>query len=337
MPHELDINANGGAAMFSVRETPWHREGIVLTGAPSFADALELGGLGFEVETQPLYFRSEGDMEYHHARGAYATVRTDRNEVLGVVTGRYQPIQNADAFGVLEPLLDAGLATLETGGSLRRGRDVWMLVRFHLDSPLVREVFADEVIPFGLVSNNHAGKRSVTVQETPIRVVCANTLAVALAGRRRAIDVRHTLSVESKTVEAAESLWGSLIERYDAVARQYHQLKCRYLDLETFRKAVLDVIAPIPAELDGVKLTARQEGVRERIVERRRRVSYLWAGGIGHTGDGSAWEALNAAVESIDHDEGIWRTRGKRTASLLDGRLATLKNDVAASLLALTA
>jgi hypothetical protein len=96
-------------------------------------------------------------------------VRTDRDEVLGIVSQRYQPLQNRDAFEVLEPLLDAGLATLETGGSLRRGRDAWMLVRFRVDSPVVRELFADEVIPFGLISNSHAGQWRVVVQESPLR------------------------------------------------------------------------------------------------------------------------------------------------------------------------
>src|SRR5688572_35450 len=151
MPHELDQRANGTAAVFSVRQTPWHREGTVLRDAPSLEEALRVGGLDFDVDVRPLFVRSQPVPEipmftYDPAGNAAATVRTDRGTVLGIVTERYQPLQNRDAFGVLEPLLDAGLASLETGGALRAGRDVWMLVRFNIDSPLVREVFADEVI-----------------------------------------------------------------------------------------------------------------------------------------------------------------------------------------------
>lgn len=339
MPHELDRLDDGTGAMFSVRDTPWHREGTMLTEAPSLERALELGGLGFEVEVRPLYTRTQADPEvpaytYTRAGNACATVRTDRDRVLGIVSDRYQPLQNTDAFGVLEPLLDAGLASLETGGSLRGGRDVWMLVRFHVDSPIVREVFADEVIPFGLISNNHAGQRKVVVQESPIRVVCANTLSLALEGRSRALAVRHTASVEAKTVEAAQQLWSGLIERYEIAARQYRALKAYHLDTALFRRLVLDVAAPMSPQLEKAGLTPRQEGARNRILTRRTRLEQLWTEGAGHHGDHSAWEALNGAVQSIDHDSELWRVRGLRTAALFDGRLADLKGQVLSTLVA---
>ena len=338
MPHELDRRADGSAAMFSVRTTPWHREGTLLNEAPSLTDALTLGGLDFEVDVRPLYVRSPATPElpdvftYEPAADAFATIRADREAVLGVVSRRYQPLQTRDAIGVLEPVLDAGLASLETGGALRGGRDVWMLVRFSIDSPVVREVFADEVIPFGMISNNHAGQRKVVVQETPIRVVCANTLGAALRGRRRAIGVRHTASVEARTTEAARTLWRGLVERYGRVAQQYRALKARHLDTTLFRQLVLDVAAPIPADLNQAGLTPHQESARRRLVAKRSRLSHLWEHGAGHAGDHSAWEAYNAVAESVDHDEAVWRVRGSRAESLLDGRLLEVKDRVLTSL-----
>jgi phage/plasmid-like protein (TIGR03299 family) len=341
MPHELDRLDDGTGAMFSVRDTPWHREGTVLTEAPTLSRALELGGLEFDVEVRPLYTRTQPSpgvpvFDYKRAGNACATVRTDRNDVLGIVSERYQPLQNRDAFGVLEPLLDAGLASLETGGSLRSGRDVWMLVRFHVHSPVVQEVFADEVIPFGLISNNHAGQRRVVVQETPIRVVCANTLSLAQEGKGRALSVRHTASVEAKTVEAAQQLWSGLIERYETAARQYRALKAFHLDTDLFRRLVLDVAAPMPSRLERPDLTPRQEGARARILARRGRLTQLWTEGAGHRGDHSGWEALNGTVQTLDHDADLWRVRGPRTAALLDGRLADVKQRVLATLVAAT-
>src|SRR5690606_19317459 len=241
-------------------------------------------------------------------------------------------LQNRDAFGVLEPLLDAGLASLETGGALRGGRDVWMLVRFNIDSPVVREVFADEVIPFGMISNNHAGQRQVVVQETPIRVVCANTLGAALRDRRRAVGVRHTASVEARTIEAARSLWASLIDRYDQIANQYRLLQRYHLDTALFRKLVLDVAAPVPDELDRAGLTPRQKVARQRVLARRDRLSHLWENGAGHCGDHSAWEAYNAVVESVDHDEEVWRVRGSHAEALLDERLVEIEDRVLGTL-----
>jgi phage/plasmid-like protein (TIGR03299 family) len=338
MAHELDRRADGSAAIFSVRLTPWHREGTLLSEAPSLADALTLGGLDFDVDVRPMYVRSPATPElpevftYEAAGDAFATVRTDRESVLGVVSRRYQPLQNRDAFGVLEPLLDAGLASLETGGALRGGRDVWMLVRFNIDSPVVREVFADEVIPFGMISNNHAGQRKVVVQETPIRVVCANTLGAALRDRRRAIGVRHTATVEARTVEAARTLWRGLVERYSRVAQQYRALKQYHLDTSLFRRLVLDVAAPLPAALSQSRLTARQESARLRIVNQRSRITALWHEGAGHSGDQSAWEAYNAVAESVDHDAHLWRVRDSRAEAMLVGRLGDVKDRVLASL-----
>lgn len=330
MPHELDRLPDGTAAMFSVRQTPWHREGTVVAAAPSLQQALRLGGLDFEVEVRPLYTRLPSDptlpvSTYARAGRACATVRTDTETVLGIVSERYQPLQNRDAFGVLEPLLDAGLASLETGGSLRAGRDVWMLVRFRVDSPAVQEIFADEMIPFGLLSNNHAGQRRVVVQEVAVRVCCANTLAIALSDRRRALSVRHTATVEARTVEAARRLWAGLIERYEEAARQFRLLQARYLDVATFRRLVLDGVAPMPSALDQPGLTSRQEGVRARIEARRACLTRLWTDGAGHSGEPTAWLAYNGAVEALDHESTLWRVRGPRTAALLDGRLATLK------------
>ncbi len=337
MAHELDSRADGTGAVFSVRQTPWHREGTVLREAPSLEDALQLGGLDFEVEVRPVFVRSQPvpdvpGFTYDPADNAAATVRTDRGTVLGVVTERYQPLQNRDAFGVLEPLLDAGLASLETGGALRGGTDVWMLVRFNVESPIVQEVFADEVIPYGLISNNHSGQRKVMVQETPVRVVCANTLSLALGDRSRALGVRHTASVEAKTVEAARELWNGLIDRYETAASQYQALKARHMDTALFRRLVLDVASPLPPDLAGGNLTPRQEGARSRVVARRLRISELWTEGTGHSGDRSMWEAYNAVAESIDHDAEMWRVRGPRTGALLDGRLREIKNRVLATL-----
>jgi phage/plasmid-like protein (TIGR03299 family) len=297
-----------------------------------------VGGLDFEVDVRPLYVQSEPEdlpfCTYDRAGNAAATVRTDRGTVLGIVTERYQPLQNRDAFGVLEPLLDAGLASLETGGALRGGCDVWMLVRFNVVSPIVQEVFTDEVVPFGLISNNHAGKRKVIMRETPIRVVCANTLSLALDDQSHALNVRHTASVEAKTVEAARQLWSGLIERYETAAQQYRALKVRHMDTALFRRLVLDVAAPIPSRLDGANLTKRQEKARERVIARRLRIKQLWTEGAGHSGDDSMWEAYNAVAECLDHDTKIWRVRGSRTASLMDGRLAGIKNRVLNGLVA---
>lgn len=336
MAAELDYLADGTAAMFSVKQTPWHREGHIVREAPTLEEGMAMAGHNFDVELRPAHLRKEtdgGEEYFVPAPDSNLIVRTDRMEVLGHVGGYYRPLQNGDAFRVLEPLLDAGLAELETGGTLRGGRDVWMMVRFRIDNPVVQEVFTDEVVPFGLISNNHSGSRAVIVQETPIRVVCANTLSVAVGGMSAGVRVRHTQNVTVRTVEAAESLWGSLTERYARVAQAYQRLKAHFLDEEMFRRLVLDVAAPIPQELQEKELTARQETSRRRLEERRARLTQLWDEGDGHTGDRSAWEAYGAVTQSVDHDVEHWPVRTLRTQQMMGGSLAATKDAVLRSLL----
>lgn len=356
MAHELDRKADGTGAMFSVRATPWHEEGTVLADAPTLADALTLGGLDFEVDLRRVYMNvNETQLVSTDANplsevqvptmvevpDAFAAVRTDRDAVLGVVGSRYTPLQNADAFRVLEPLLDAGVAELETGGSLRGGRDVWMMVRFNIDNPVVQEVFADEVVPFGLVSNNHSGDRGVTLKETPIRVVCANTLGFAHRRKGRGVKVRHTSSVASRTVEAAEALWTGVVDRYVRIARAYRSLQEHYLRREEFERLVLNVVAPMPAKYDDVDTTdldPRSKAAMARITARRERLLYLWRNGDGHVGNDTAWEAYNAVTQSVDHDTDLWQTRtDSRLEALAGGRLEQVKNDALASLIKVAA
>ena len=169
---------------------------------------------------------------------------------------------------------------------------------------------------------------------TPIRVVCANTLAMAETQATRggrAITVRHTQGVESALVTAAEDLFQGIVSRYEIVAEQYRKLKAVALEEEQFRAMVLDVIAPRPQNDPKFNPDAKlAEMVVARAERKRGEVTRLWTGDIGHTGDGSAWEAYQGAVEALDHNTELWPTRAGswRTASLLDGALGKMKMDV---------
>jgi len=352
MAHELAFT-DGVADFFEVGATrsAWHREGVHLTEAPSLADAVRIARLDYPVVKQPTYIVAQsstapdGDevITYTPSAKAFITRRMDTGAELGSVGPDYQPLQNLDAFRALEPLLDAGVLRLETGGVLRRGADAWLLARFDLArfGPVVREVFADEVVPYALVANNHTGRRNATVALTPIRVVCANTLGAAEAeqdaGLARALTVRHTGDVEARIVEAARTLFAGIVERYETVAALYRRLKARQLDEALFRTLVVDVVAPDPRCHRAWNPDARMaSAVAERHDRKVAELTRLWTDGAGHIGDRSAWEAYNAAVEALDHNAELWPTRSGvyRTQSLLSGQLGATKRAVLASLAA---
>jgi phage/plasmid-like protein (TIGR03299 family) len=344
MAANLDYKADGTASVLSVKEDMWHREGTVLANAPTRAEAMEIAGLDFEVDLRPLTTTrevSEGDTIEFEVPSHRAVVRNDRSVSLGVVGPSYHALQNEDAFATLDPILDAGIATIETAGALREGRDVWMQVGLTLTLPGV--FYTGEVKPYLLISNNHAGERKAQVQHTARRVVCENTLnfahAAAAEGIDRAIKVGHRRHVKVNTVKAVADMVATLTKNFTLIAGQYEALRNRFLTEVQFDRYVLDVLAPMPAKPENVAskgniAVAAWERASDRALAKRTRLVELWDNGDGHTGDHSAWEAYNAATQSIDHDGDLWKVNddASRLASLWQGQLGKAKQAVMDSL-----
>jgi len=345
MAHELHIT-DGVANFFEVgpARSAWHREGHLLPTAPTLDQAIDVAELGYEVERVQTFreiLTPDGPV-YVQSR-AFITRRTDTGVELGVVSANYVPVQNRDAFRAIEPLLDAGVLTLETGGVLRKGADAWLLGRFDLTrfGPVCREVFADEVVPYALVAANHAGRRGILLALTPIRVVCANTLGAAedrtTQGTDQSITVAHTGAAHAKVVAAAERLFAAIVERHEVIARHYRLLKATILSEAEFKALVLDVLAPDPrAHAQWMPDARMAESVIARCERKRDEVTRLWTAGAGHSGEPTAWFAYNASVEAVDHRPDLFPTRSGvyRSASLLDGTLKSLKHRVLENLLA---
>ncbi|HEY7235477.1 MAG TPA: DUF932 domain-containing protein [Gemmatimonadaceae bacterium] len=350
MAAELDYKANGVAAVLSVKQDMWHREGTVLENAPTRPDAMEIAGLNYEVDLRPMEAVCEvreGETVNVEIPNHFASVRTDRNQVLGVVGPSYRILQNEDAFATLDPILDAGIATIETAGALRNGADVWMQVGLNLSLPGVFRT--GEVKPYLLLSNNHNGRKKAQVQHTCQRVVCANTLGYAhrqaAEGIDHAIRIFHRANVKSATAKAVAEMVETLTVNFSLIAGQYEKLQQRFLTEEEFAAAVLDVLAPLPTKPTGERATknniatAAWEKATERANVKRDRLVQLWDEGDGHVGDRSAWEAYNAATQSLDHDRDLWKVadEGSVLASLWEGQLGKAKQSVMDSLYAISA
>src|SRR5581483_10267411 len=191
MAHELEIR-DGRASFFEIgqRRTAWHREGVLLPPEATYDEALAAGRLNYVVEVRPTFHRTivgehDGQPVYQYVenRTAYVTVRADTGRELGAVGPDYAPIQNVDAFRAFEPLLDAGLLTLDAGGVLRDGADAWLCARFDLEKfgPRANAVLAGELAPYAVLNCNHNGRRQASLSLTAVRQVCANTQALVEA------------------------------------------------------------------------------------------------------------------------------------------------------------
>ena len=182
--------------MFYVREKPWHGLGVEVTEAPTSSDALVYAGLDWTVEQKDVYTQ-DGNL----IAGYKANTRNTDNTILGIVSDRYKVVQNEDAFQFTDDLLGAGV-TYETAGALQGGRKVWMLAKM----PLRYIIAGDEIAPYMVVMNSHDGSSGIKVAMTPIRVVCQNTLNLALNSAKRIWTTKHTENVMSRVHEARETL-----------------------------------------------------------------------------------------------------------------------------------
>ena len=188
--------------MFYVREKPWHGLGTLVAEAPASADALICAGLDWRVEQKDVY-TGDGSL----IPGYKVNLRSTDNAALGIVSDRYKVVQNEDAFQFTDDLLGEGV-TYETAGALQGGKKVWMLAKM----PQRYFIAGDEITPYLVVMNAHDGSSGIKVAMTPIRVVCQNTLNLALNRAKRIWTTKHTENVLSRVHEARETL--QLAEAY---------------------------------------------------------------------------------------------------------------------------
>ena len=213
--------------MFYTREKPWHGLGTMVAEAPNSKDALRLAGLNWKVLQEPVYTENEELIQ-----GYKANVRDTDRKVLGVVTDRYKVIQNEEAFAFTDTLLGEGVR-YETAGSLQEGRRVWMLAR------LPREfiIGGERISPYMVFSNTHDGSGAVKTALTPIRVVCNNTLNLALRTAKRSWSMIHTGDISGKIEEAKNTLL--LEDEYmTALGQEFENLR----KIKLSEKQVLDYI-----------------------------------------------------------------------------------------------
>lgn len=298
MSHEIE-------SMFFVGETPWRNLGNRLIDAPSCAEAIKQAGLDWAVKTVPLFLADGTKVET-----AKATVRDTDSRVLGVVGSRYCPLQNSEAFSFFDPFVQSGLVNLETAGSLRDGQRIWILARIAENSDM--DIGAgDAVRKFLMLSNSHDGTLSVRVGFTPIRVVCANTLAGAHnSAESQLIRLKHHASV-AKNLEQMREIINLANRSFEASAEKYRFLASKKINQDDLRKYVKIVLGHEKTEDDDLSTRASNQIDQIENLFRNGRGSNLV------TADGTFWGAYNAVTEFMSHHQ--TENADKRYSSLWFG------------------
>lgn len=275
--------------MFYTREKPWHGLGKKVEEAPCSADALRLAGLDWKVIQEPIY-TDTGEM----IPGYKANVRDSDRKTLGVVTDRYKIIQNEDAFAFTDTLLGSGVR-YETAGSLQEGKRVWILARL----PREYIISGERISPYLVFSNTHDGSGAVKVALTPVRVVCNNTLNLALQTANRSWSMNHTGNVKDKIQEARDALF--MAETYmDKLGKEFEQLR-RQKITDSQVKEYIELLLPMEKDATSIQsknILRLREDLRQR---------YYDAPDLQDVGN-NAYRFINAVSDFATHSTPLRRT-----------------------------
>jgi phage/plasmid-like protein (TIGR03299 family) len=328
MAHAID-QTTGKAAIFVTGEPAWHKLGVVISKAAKSAEAIKLAGLNWQVEQWPVRaFNPDKPAQEAGIPDRVANVRSDTKAVLGVVSRGYKIFQNSEAFDFMDALVGDKLAMYETAGGLHGGKKIWMLARIPKEHRATKE---DLVNPYVLLTTGHDGKSPVQMLATTVRVVCQNTLNLAMA-KGTALSINHFTNLETRIAEARKKL-GIITARFDQFDEEMHAMIAKQLkpaQVETYFQKTIGVEAG-DSELARKLQANKLETIRENFANPRNTLKGI---------KGTVWAAYNAVSEYADHQK---KWLGKTAAEKADTQLnsiwfggsATMKQDAYAAALAL--
>ena len=307
MAHLIMENDN----MFSVKQKPWHGLGTVVETAPTIEEGIKLANLDWTVDLK------EVAVDGNIVKGYKAAMRSDTNTCLGVVSDQYKILQNTEAFEFFQPFLDTEVASLETAGSLKNGKRVWVLAKINRDDMIIDK--NDRVEKYILLSNSHDGTAAIKVGYCPIRVVCANTLSAAEDSVNSQLirvthrgDIHGTLDMVRDTMHVIDASFKTTEEMYKALAQKDH------IKTEDIKKYVMAVYSRQDLKKNFEDNTAITEeeisAARKKLISR---VEELFEMEYAH----NAWTMYNSVNYVLNHERGrnlessynsIWFESAKR-------------------------
>lgn len=281
--------------MAYVGATPWHGLGSRLSPKQPIEIWQREAGMDWKIQDSPVHFKSDsiGALgSIHTFPDQKVLYRSDTKAPLSVVSQRYQVVQPREVLEFYRDLTEVSGYELETAGVLKGGRKFWALARTGQGTTLKGN---DQVNGYLLLATSCDGTLATTATPTTVRVVCNNTLTIALDGSAKAIKVLHSTRFDPQAVKkqlgVAVSQWDNFMHRMQMLSErkvQWHEA------MGFFMNVLCDTNpnTPLPAVLPN-----------ERAL---RKVQCLYEGqGRGSTlesAQGTAWGLLNAVTEYVDHE-----------------------------------
>jgi phage/plasmid-like protein (TIGR03299 family) len=304
MAHELE-SVNGQTAFASLREPAWHGLGTVFQDEVSTKEMLELAHLdNWNVRLEDVEIPSgfESDKNYSFVTRTNP-FNKKQNDVLGVVGERYVPLQNEDLFDFGDLLLDNG-GRWETAGSIKSGRVVFGSLALERETVLDPNGVGDKVNTYLLINTSHDGSIAIQASITPVRVVCANTLNLALGNRGRggsvkqSFKIRHTQTASGKIAVAREALGltHQYMDEFDKMANEMIQTEVSKAQFDK----IVESLYPTPKD-ETKKASLTKHNAKIDLINE------IYVGDYNNTITGTAWGVANAMTERLD-----WFRNGRK-------------------------
>ncbi len=274
----------------SFREPAWHGLGTVfdheVTSSTEMLELANLNNWNVRLEDVPL---PDG---YTSSKSNFLVVRdhpeTQTPDVLAVVGERYQVLQNEDLFDFGNYLLDG--ARWETAGSLKSGRVVFGSLALERETVLDPNGVSDVVKTYMLVNTSHDGSIAVQASITPVRVVCANTLNLALKGTKQSFKMRHTQTLDGRIAQAREALGlaNSYMNEFDKMAKEL-------IETEITKAKFAEIVAtayPMPDKDTKGAMTKWEKKIEQ--------LDEIFVSDTNSMINNTAWGAFNTLTERLD-------------------------------------
>ena len=310
MAHQVETMAYAG-------ETPWHGLGTRVSNDLSVDEMLEQSGLDWKVRAIPVVGKADGiEIKSDHKM----LIRESDNKQLTMITDKWNPVQNQEAFDFFREFVDAGSMEMHTAGSLQGGRWVWVLAKISESFELFG---GDKVDSYLLFSNPHIYGRGVEIRFTPTRVVCNNTLNLSLGNATdNKVRLNHRSTFDAEMVKEALGIASEKMSKYKEMAQFLGSKTYKTENVAEYMKSVFpgyskkDIAQPetlTEAQVASLGLSRNAKGALD-ILETQPGADYA---------PGTWWNAYNACTYMTDHV--IGKTQESRLTSAWYGLNKSVK------------
>ncbi len=306
MTHEVQT-------MAYVDAEPWHGLGNRLPANQPIEVWQQQAGMDWQIKETPVLFNvsDEGGLHVKVNPDAKLLYRSDTHIPLSVVSKRYKVVQPHDVLAFYRDLTQAGGFELETAGVLKEGRKLWALARTGQETILRG---GDRIGAYLLLATSCDGTLCTTAQFTSVRVVCNNTLQLAIGKSSGAVKVPHSTTFDPQLVKQELGLGLSAWERF---VTDIKQLAARPIHKFEAMNFLVDVLGDPELPL--------AEQPNQKALQN---VYALYSGqGMGadlSSANGTAWGLVNAVTQFVDHERRA-RSQDHRLDSAWFGQGAAIK------------